>query len=258
MDLGLQGRVAIVTGASRGIGRGIALGLASEGVNIAICARGESDLRATGEEILAKGVEALAVPLDITRRESAKELTSAALSRFGRIDILVNNAGGNRRGPFQSTSEGDWADLIELNLLSHVRMSRAVVPQMMAQGCGVILFTASIFGRESGGRDVSIYNATKSGVISLAKVMAEELAPHNIRVNSIAPGSILFPGGSWEKRLKKNPRDIAEFVRREIPIKRFGTVEEVANVVVFLASDRASLVCGACINVDGCQSHSLI
>lgn len=258
MDLGLKNRVAIITGASRGIGRGIALALASEGVHVAICARGDEDLREAEKLLLARGIKVVALPLDITRPESPGKLMAAALDRFGRIDILINNAGGNRRGQFRSTTDRDWADLVELNLLSHVRMSRAVIPQMRAQGCGVILFVASIFGRESGGPGVSIYNTTKSGVISLAKIMAVELAPFNIRVNSIAPGSILFPGGGWERRLKKDPKGIADFVKRELPLRRFGTIDEVANVAVFLVSDRASLVCGACVNVDGCQSHSLI
>jgi 3-oxoacyl-[acyl-carrier protein] reductase len=258
MELSLKDRVAVVTGASRGIGKGIALGLASEGVHVAICAREESDLLQTEQELQAKGVKTLAIPLDITLLESAGKLFSAVMGRFGHVDILVNNAGGNRRGLFASLTNKDWVDLVELNLLSHARITRAFIPQMRIQGCGVILFVASIYGRESGGTGVSIYNTTKSGVISLAKVLAAELAPHNIRVNSIAPGSILFPGGTWERRLKKDPKGIAEFVRREIPLRRFGTVEEVANVAVFLASDRASLVSGACINVDGCQSHSLI
>jgi 3-oxoacyl-[acyl-carrier protein] reductase len=258
MDLGIRGRVAIVTGASRGIGRAIALGLASEGVNVAICARGEEDLRKTEKELLAQGIEALALPLDITLPESADILVSAVIRRFGSVDILVNNAGGNRSGVFASTTDKDWAEIIELNLLSHVRVSRAIIPHMRSQGRGVILFIASIFGRESGGPGYSIYNASKSGVISLAKVMAAELAPHNIRVNSIAPGSILFQGGSWQRRLERDPGGIADFVAREMPLGRFGTVEEVANVALFLVSERASLVTGASINVDGCQSRSLI
>lgn len=258
MDLGLKDKVAVITGASRGIGKGIALGLASEGAHLVICARGETDLRETEKLILARGVKVLALPLDITLPESAGALVTAALDRFDRVDILINNAGGNRRGQFRSTKDDDWKDIIELNLLSHVRMSRAVIPQMRAQGCGVILFIASVFGRESGGPGVAVYNTTKSGIISLAKVMAAELAPHNIRVNSLAPGSILFQGGAWERRLKQDPRGIAEFVKRELPMGRFGTVEEVANAAVFMVSDRASLISGACVNVDGCQSRSLI
>jgi 3-oxoacyl-[acyl-carrier protein] reductase len=115
-----------------------------------------------------------------------------------------------------------------------------------------------VFGRESGGENLSIYNTTKSALISLAKIMAVELAPDQIRVNSIAPGSIRFPGGSWDRRCQEDPEGMKAFVAREMPLGRFGTVEEVANVVVFLASERASLVTGACLNVDGCQSRSLI
>jgi 3-oxoacyl-[acyl-carrier protein] reductase len=137
-------------------------------------------------------------------------------------------------------------------------VSRAVIPHLREQNSGVILFISSIFGRESGGANLSIYNTTKSALISLAKVMAVELAPYNIRVNSIAPGSIRFPGGSWDKRCLEDPEGMKAFVAREMPLGRFGTVEEVANVAVFLASERASLVSGACVNVDGCQSRSLI
>jgi 3-oxoacyl-[acyl-carrier protein] reductase len=159
---------------------------------------------------------------------------------------------------FEDTSEADWQEIINLNLMSHVRMSQAVVPIMKKQGSGSVIFISSIFGREVGGPTLSIYNTTKSAVISLAKVMATELAGDGIRVNSVAPGSIRFPGGSWDKRYKQDPEKIEEFIAQNIPIGRFGTVEEVANVVCFLASDKSSLVTGSSINVDGCQSRSLI
>lgn len=258
MDLGLKEKVAVVTGSSRGIGRGIALGLALEGCRIVLCARNQVDLMKAEEAVRARNVETLALPLDITKPGSELQLVESTLRKFGRIDILVNNAGGNRRGRFEATTDVDWKEIIDLNLLSHVRISRAVVPHMRKQGEGIILFMASIFGRESGGPNLSIYNTTKSGIISLAKIMAVELAPHGIRVNSVAPGSIRFPGGSWDGRARENPEAIASFVERELPLGRFGTVEEVADVVVFLASKRAGLITGACISVDGCQSHCLI
>ncbi|MDZ7266512.1 MAG: SDR family oxidoreductase [candidate division KSB1 bacterium] len=258
MDLGLQHKVAIVTGASRGLGRGIALALAREGCHLSICARQAAALEQAAAEMRAHQVRVLPLALDLSRADQITPLVEQTLEQFGRLDILINNVGGNRRGEFESTTEQDWQDIIELNLMAQVRLSRAVVPHMRRQGGGVIIFIASIFGRESGGRGLSIYNTTKSAVISLAKIMAVELAPHKIRVNSVAPGSIRFPGGSWDKRCQQDPQGMAEFVKRELPLGRFGTVEEVANVVAFLASERASLITGACLNVDGCQSRSLI
>lgn len=258
MDLDLTGKVALITGASRGIGKGIALGLAAEGCHLVICARQAEQLEAAAQEMRAKNVEVLALPLDVTRAEHVDRLVQQTQEKFGKIDILVNNVGGNRRNLFEKTTDADWEAVINLNLLAHVRVSRAVIPHMREQNRGVILFISSIFGRESGGANLSIYNTTKAALISLAKIMAVELAPHHIRVNSIAPGSIRFPGGSWDKRCLDDPEGMKAFVAREMPLGRFGTVEEVANVAVFLASERASLVTGACLNVDGGQSRSLL
>jgi 3-oxoacyl-[acyl-carrier protein] reductase len=129
---------------------------------------------------------------------------------------------------------------------------------MKAGGGGSIIFITSIFGREAGGTGLSIYNTTKSALISLSKIMALELAPHGIRVNNVAPGSIRFPGGSWDRRCIADPDGMAVFIEQNLPLGRFGTVEEVGNVVAFLASDCASLVTGTSLNADGGQSHSLI
>lgn len=258
MNLGLQHKVAIVTGGSRGLGKGIALALAREGCHLSICARQAAALADAAAEMRAHNVTVLPLALDLSRADQVTPLVEQTLQQFGRIDILINNVGGNRRGEFAATTDQDWQDIIDLNLLAQVRLSRAVVPHMRRQGGGAIIFISSIFGRESGGRGLSIYNTTKSAVISLAKIMAVELAPQNIRVNSVAPGSIRFPGGSWDKRCQQDPQGMAEFVQREMPLGRFGTVEEVADVVTFLVSERASLVTGACLNVDGCQSRSLI
>ena len=258
MDLGLTDKVAIVTGGSRGLGKGIALGLAAEGCRLATCARGEEALRAAAEEIEAGGADVLALPLDLTEARAAQRLVEATLARFGRIDILVNNIGGNRRKPFAETTDDDWDAVLELNLKAHIRCSRAAIPHMKAAGGGAMLFVSSIFGREAGGAGLSIYNTTKSALISMAKIMALELAADGIRVNSIAPGSICFPGGSWDRRVKADPEGMKAFVAQNLPIGRFGSVEEIADVAAFLVSERASLVTGACLNVDGGQSRSLI
>jgi 3-oxoacyl-[acyl-carrier protein] reductase len=259
MDLGLKNKVAVVSGGSRGIGKGIAAALLAEGCRVVICARNNEPLQNAAKELNGEAAgRLLPVQADITHIEDVEKIVSTTLHTFGRIDILVNNVGGNRRKPFEQTTDDDWQEIFDINLHAHIRMSRAVIPVMKKENKGVIIFISSIFGRESGGTNLAIYNTTKSALISLAKIMAVELAPAGIRVNSVAPGSIRFPGGSWDERAKKDPQGIAEFVKREIPLGRFGTVEEVANVVTFLVSEKASLVSGACINVDGCQSRSLI
>lgn len=258
MDLGLENKVAIVTGASRGIGKGIALRLAEEGCNVAICARGEEALNEAAQEIEAQGVECLALAMDVTEAGEPERLVEETAQHFGQIDILVGNVGGNRRGRFEELSDEDWDAIIDLNFKSHIRTSRAAIPHMKAAGGGSICYITSIFGREVGGAGLSTYNSTKSALISLGKIMAQELTPEGIRVNSVAPGSIRFPGGSWDRRVKEQPGKMEAFVEENLPIGRFGRVEEVADTVAFLVSERASLITGACLNVDGGQSHSLI
>ncbi len=255
MDLGLKDKVAIVTGSSRGIGRAIALGLVEEGCRVTLTARHEEELRQAAEEVRSRGVEALPIQADVTQPEGVRQVVQETMGAFGRIDILVNNVGGSRGGQWMDSSEEDYRETLEVNLFPAIRFSQAVVPQMRRQGGGAIVNIASIWGREAGGKIA--YNLAKAAEISLSKAMARDLAPFRIRVNSVAPGSALFPGGSWDRRMKADPAGMAEFVRRELPLG-FGTPEEVANVVVFLASDRASHVSGACWVVDGAQSHSNI
>ena len=261
MDLGLTNKVALISGGSRGIGKGIAAALLQEGCRIVICARNNEQLQNAVKELKPSATAAegiLPVQGDITRSGDVQRIIKSVIAEFGRIDILINNAGGNRRKLFEQTTDTDWQEILDLNLNAHIQLSRSVIPYMKEQKQGVIVFISSIFGRESGGTTLSIYNTTKSALISLAKIMAVELAPFGIRVNSIAPGSIRFAGGSWDERVKKDPQGLAEFIKREMPLGRFGTVEEVANVVTFLVSEKASLVTGACINIDGGQSRSLI
>ncbi len=251
MDLNLRDRAAIVTGGSRGIGRAIALTLADEGVRVAICARGEDALRAVEAELRACGVDALGIVADVTRADDIERVVAETVGRFGRLDILVNNAGGRAR---EDTDEV-WEMVYQSNLLAAVRATRAAVPHMKSSGGGSIVHIASIYGRESGGP--LAYNAMKSAVIAHSKAMALELAP-DIRVNSVAPGAVAFPGGSWGRRLEEDPEGMRAFVKQNIPMGRFGTPEEIGNVVTFLCSDKASWVTGACINVDGGQSRSNI
>lgn len=256
MDLGLLDKIVMVTGASRGIGRAIAEGFAQEGASLSVCGRNAESLEAAAQSMRSFGVEILAKAADVTQAAEAEAFVQETLGRYGRIDVLVNNVGGSRYTPTLEISDREWHDILDLNLVSAARMSRAVIPAMKKQHGGAIIMISSVWGRESGGHIT--YNAAKAAEISLCKSLAREFAGDGIRVNSVAPGSILFPGGGWERRVKADPEGMAEFVKREMPLGRFGKPEEIANVVVFLASGRASLITGACINADGCQSRSNI
>jgi 3-oxoacyl-[acyl-carrier protein] reductase len=259
MDLQLADKVAIVTGSSRGLGFASAVALASEGAAVTLCGRSVERLDAAREAIVqATGRRdgVLAVPCDVATPDGPADVIARTVERFGRLDILVNNVGLGKGAGLLDTPDTVWQDAFDQTLYPALRASRAAVPHMRARGGGVILFIASIWGREAGGR--MTYNAVKAAEISLSKALARELAADGIRVNAVAPGSILFPGGSWHQRQQADPEGMAEFVRRELPFGRFGTAEEVGQVVAFLASPRASWISGACVPVDGCQGRSNI
>jgi len=257
MDLQLTDLVAIVTGSSQGLGLAAARSLFEEGCRVTICARRAEKLQQAAEQLASETDRAdtiLAVPADVSTPEGASAVVDATVARFGRIDILVNNVGKAGGTDILATSDEDWQQAIDQTLFPAIRMSRLVVPHMRRGGGGAILIIASIWGRESGGR--MTYNAVKAAEISLAKAMANQLARDHIRVNSIAPGSISFEGGTWWTRQRDDPHGIAEFIKREIPSGRFGRAEEVGDVVAFLASPRASWITGACIPVDGGQGRA--
>ena len=259
MDLGLEGKVAVVTGSSRGLGLASARALVAEGCRVTLCARGEERLQQAADELrpLARQADnVLGVRADVATADGIQQVIDRTVVEFDGIDILVNNVGLAGGGGILETGDDEWQGALDQTLFPAIRASRLAVPHMRRRGGGVIIMIASIWGRESGGR--MTYNAVKAAEISLAKSLAQQLAADNIRVNSVAPGSILFPGGSWHRRQQADPEGIAAFIRRELPFGRFGRPEEVGEVVAFLASARASWISGACVPVDGCQSRSLI
>jgi len=259
MDLHLTDKVALITGSSRGLGLASARALTREGARVSLCARHRQTLEAAAAdlgEVAGRDGAVLATCTDVTTEEGVQAVVSATVDAFGGLDILVNNVGRAGGGDLLATSDREWQEAVDQTLFPAIRASRLAVPHMRRRGGGVILMIASIWGRESGGR--MTYNAVKAAEISLAKALAQQLAPDSIRVNCIAPGSIMFPGGSWHRRQQDDPAFIADMIRRELPFGRFGRAEEVGDVVAFLASDRASWVSGACITVDGCQSRSNI
>ena len=259
MNLELTGKSALITGASRGLGLASARALVAEGCSVCITARGEDALRQAERDlrgIAPSGAAVRAVRADVATPAGVAESVAGAVEAFGGLDILVNNVGLGRGSGLLETTDADWTEAFDFTLFPAIRASRLAVPLMRRRGGGAIIMIASIYGRESGGR--MVYNAVKAAEISLAKSLAQQLAPDGIRVNSVAPGSILIPGGTWDLRQQADPEGIAEFVRRDLPFGRFGKAEEIGDVVAFLCSARASWISGACITVDGCQSRSLI
>jgi 3-oxoacyl-[acyl-carrier protein] reductase len=252
MDLGLTGRVALVTAASKGMGKASAMGLAAEGAKVVMCARTESDLKTAAEEIRAKTrAEVLAIPADVTKKDDVTALVDRAIKTFGHIDILVANAGGPPRGYFEDMTDEQWQGAFDVSLLSVVRLVRGVLPSMKARRWGRILTIQSVSVKQPI-PELLLSNAVRPGVAGMMKTLAGQLGKDGITVNTVCPGKIMtdrFLGGQKISGLSRE-----EYLARaveDVPVGRVGTPEEFANVIVFLASERASYVTGVSVQVDG-------
>lgn len=251
MDLGIGGKVALVTGATRGIGLGIAQALAAEGARVAVTARTEADVQKTARSLQGFGAAA-----DLLTADGCRRAVDATVDALGQIDILVNNLGTRAGSSWADTDAEAFAAAFDGNVTVSVRMTQLVLPAMLERGWGRVVVISSVYGRESGGAPA--YNAAKAAEISLVTSLGRDVASRGVTVNCVAPGSVLWEGGGWDRRQKADPEGIAEFIWRDMPMRRFGTVPEVASVVAFLCSEQASLVNGACVAVDGGQSRSNI
>jgi 3-oxoacyl-[acyl-carrier protein] reductase len=247
VDLGLAGVTALVTGATRGIGLGIARALAAEGARVAVAARTEEDVRRVAAEL-----DGVPVTADLTTDEGCRH----AIDRAGDVAVLVNNLGLRAGTGWDDTGVPELERAMAGNLYPAVRLSQLALPCMRANRWGRVVVVSSLFGREAGGAPA--YNVAKAAENSFVTSLAREVGRDGVTVNAVAPGSILFEGGSWHRRRQADPDGIADFVRRELPLGRFGTPEEVGAVVAFLCSRAAGLVNGACVAVDGGQSRSIV
>ena len=256
MDLGLKGKTALVAASSKGLGKAIAKGLASEGANVCICARSQETLEATATEIRQDtGADVLAVTADVSQPQDVQRLVEAVVEQFGGLDILINNAGGPPAGTFDTIPEEAYQGALELNLLSTVNLCRAAVPIMKEHGWGRVINMTSISVKQPIA-GLILSNMARAGVIGFAKTLATELAPHGILVNSVCPGIIFTDritqlAESRSQTQGITPQQVIANMEADIPVGRLGKPDELANLVVFLCSERASYITGTTIQADG-------
>lgn len=255
MDLGLKGKVALVAGASQGIGKAIAVAMAEEGARVSICARGEAKLQETAESIRKKGGEVLPVVADMTVADDIQRFVSQTAARFGRLDIVVTNAGGPPPGDFMQFTDADWEGAFRLTFMSALRLAREAIPHLRSAGGGRIINISSFAAREPVAGLV-LSNALRNGVVGWAKTISRELARDRILVNNVCPGRIDTERHQKlnEDRARRSNRPLEEIHREthaEIPLRRYGAPEEVASLVAFLASEQAAYITGTTIQIDG-------
>jgi 3-oxoacyl-[acyl-carrier protein] reductase len=254
MDLRLKGKVVLVTGSSRGIGLATAKAFAEEGCRVMLSARSADALRDAEEALRASGITVASHVADVTQPDDAARLVQAAVTAFGGVDVLVNNVGrgGGGRTIADSTDE-EWRTTLEINLLQTVRMMRLALPHMSSRAGAVVVNVSSISGWTPQLAGSGQYGAAKAALIFDAERWALEFVPHGVRVNTVSPGSILVEGNGWDRYRLGNQANYDDYVRHGFPMGRLGAAEEVADVIVFLASPRAHWINGRNIPVDGLE-----
>lgn len=257
LDLGLRDQVALVSGATRGIGRAIAGALIAEGARVVVTGRSAVDLASTQAALAAvAGPDRVrAFQADMTEPASVVGVACSVTEAWGRVDIGVANVGSGTGRLLLEATPDDWRKGLQTNLLGAVELARALVPAMQARGEGVLLFISSIVGVEATPAPLP-YVAAKSALNAVAKSMARQLGAHGLRVNVLSPGNVLFADGSWARKLADAPDRVQAYIEGEVPMRRFGTPEEIADVAIFMCSRRASFMKGACVVVDGGQTRA--
>ena len=257
MDTNLKDKIVFISGSSRGIGKGIAECFLEERSIVVLTGRDQESLKETYTEFSSKyGVDRVSrINGDLIETENVKAAVEDVITLRGRIDILVPNIGGTA-SPGWEQGDDEWERVLDQNFWGSVRLTEAVIPYMIEQSGGTIVYVSSIAGIEEIGAPIT-YTTAKASITAAAKSYARQLGKYNIRVNCVAPGNILFPGGAWERKLKERHEEIMQMIEQEVPLGRFGKPEDVANIVVFLASDLASFMTGTCVVADGGQTRKL-
>lgn len=257
MDLSLRDRVAFIAGSSRGIGLSISRAFLREGAKVVITGRNGKSLEEAHALLVAESKEEHLVFVrgDMTSPEDIRHALDKAMSAFGGIDVVVANVGSGAVGGGWDLNFEDWRVALDTNLLGAMALARAALPHLIARGGGSLTFISSIAGREAIDAPIA-YSAAKAALESAMKNMSRLVGSRSVRVNAVSPGNVLFPGGSWERKLAERRDFFEQYIRSEVALQRFARPEEIADVVVFLASDRASFITGACLVVDGGQTRS--
>ncbi|MFA5104893.1 MAG: SDR family oxidoreductase [Candidatus Margulisiibacteriota bacterium] len=257
MDLNLNDKVVLVSGSSCGIGKAIAKGFATEGAKVVITGLKDADFDRTAEEFLKDFPgKTMQYSGDLTDSVEIHKCLETVTGKWKTIDVFIGNIGNGRSKPVLAADRKEWQKMLDINLLCAVEAARQIVPIMQKNKKSSIVFTASIAGIENIGAPAP-YAAAKAALLSYVKSLSSDLAEYNIRVNAVAPGNIKFPGGRWEEILAEKPAVMKDLIEKEVSMKRFGNPEEIADAVLFLASERASFITGTCLVVDGGQTRRI-